>query len=105
MTERSTAHPTWESSINEKVERIALTEEPVLISGEAGTGKYVVAQAVHNQGTRHHKPFVRVECATAPDRLEIELFGFSRSPEPGALQTRPGILHATVSGCQLIEYF
>ncbi len=73
------------------VERIAQTDIPVLICGESGTGKDLVARLIHLKSSRQFKPFLKVNCAAIPrDLLESELFGFERGSFTGAYQSKPG---------------
>src|SRR5215212_504416 len=66
---------------------------PVLILGETGTGKGLVAQVIHQAGPRAGTPFVDVNCAAIPDTLlEAELFGFDRGAFTDARQAKPGLL-------------
>jgi two-component system response regulator HydG len=70
--------------------KVAFTTHPVLIFGEPGTGKGVVARAIHLNGPRSAEPFVTVECSTlAPAAIEAQLFGASKQP---ALLAQPGTL-------------
>ncbi len=69
--------------IRQAVEKIAPTNSRVLISGPAGSGKEVVARAIHNQSRRADAPFVVLNCAAmSPDRVEVELFGTERGETP-----------------------
>jgi two-component system, NtrC family, response regulator AtoC len=75
----------------QKVEQVAPTSSTVLLRGETGTGKELVAHAIHINSPREHKPFVRVNCAAlAPGVLESELFGHEKGSFTGAMQRRPG---------------
>ena len=63
-------------AVLEKVKLVAPTTSTVLIRGETGTGKELIAKAIHNIGPRYDRPFVKVNCAAIPlDLLESELFG------------------------------
>jgi transcriptional regulator with GAF, ATPase, and Fis domain len=71
--------------INELIEHVADTGLNVLISGESGVGKEVVAQNLYHKSIRKNKPFIKVNCAALPDGLlESELFGFERGAFTGA---------------------
>ncbi len=73
------------------LESVADTDCTVSVSGETGTGKELVARALHNASDRRNKPFVTVNCAAIPDNLlESELFGHARGAFTGALQARQG---------------
>jgi transcriptional regulator with PAS, ATPase and Fis domain len=77
--------------ILESIEMVANRRCNVLIEGETGTGKEVVARAVHSQGTRSRGPWVAVNCGAIPEALlEAELFGYVRGAFTGAVQTRIG---------------
>jgi two-component system, NtrC family, response regulator AtoC len=79
------------AEVVELIERAAETDVPVLVRGEPGTGKELVARALFARSSRSDKPFVKVNCAALPcDTLESELFGFERGAFGGALQHKPG---------------
>ena len=86
------------------VARLAPLDTTVLVLGETGTGKEVVARAIHYAGPRAHRPFVVVDCSTLPDALfESELFGHARGAFTGAVATRPGLLESADGGTVLID--
>jgi DNA-binding NtrC family response regulator len=84
--------------------KVAEAEAPVLITGEAGTGKEMVARAIHEKSSRASGPFVPVKCGTiADDLLEAELFGHEKGAFPGANQAREGRFQIADGGTLFIE--
>ena len=78
-------------TVLEQVERVGPTDSTVLILGETGTGKELIAQAVHNISPRCNRRFVKVNCAAIPaDLLESELFGHEKGAFTGAIAQRVG---------------
>jgi transcriptional regulator with GAF, ATPase, and Fis domain len=74
-----------------KVEQVAPTDSTVLILGETGTGKELVARAIHNESGRKNRPLIKVSCATLPSSLiESELFGHEKGAYTGAVTERKG---------------
>ena len=77
--------------IREMALQVADTDAPVLITGESGVGKEVLARFIHAQSSRRSRPLVKVNCAALPhDLLESELFGYERGAFSGAVGEKPG---------------
>ena len=86
------------------VEKVARTDSTVLISGETGTGKELIARAIHRQSTRSAKPFIRVNCAAIPPSLiASELFGHEKGAFTGAVQRRLGRFESAHGGTILLD--
>jgi two-component system response regulator PilR (NtrC family) len=86
------------------VRTAARTGAPVLVEGETGTGKEVVARAVHALGPRARAPFIPVNCAAVPESLaESEFFGHARGAFTGALDSRPGALRLADRGTLFLD--
>jgi len=86
------------------VRLVAPRDTTVLITGESGTGKDVVARATHHLSTRRPKPFVVINCAAIPEALlEAELFGFVKGAFTGAVQSRIGRIHAAQGGTLFLD--
>jgi len=76
----------------------------VLITGETGSGKDLVARAIHNQGPRAEQPFVHVNCTAVPDELfEAELFGHIKGAFTGAAQSRKGLMEVAHKGTLFLD--
>src|SRR5215831_16964027 len=88
----------------DKVEQVAPTNSTVLLRGETGTGKELVAHAIHINSSREEKPFVRVNCAAlAPGVLESELFGHEKGSFTGAMARRPGRFELADGGTLFLD--
>jgi formate hydrogenlyase transcriptional activator len=82
--------PAWKSVLHQ-ITQVARTDSTVLIHGETGTGKEVIARAIHERSRRSNKPLIKVNCGALPENLvESELFGHERGAFTGALGRRIG---------------
>jgi len=82
---------------------IAQTDSPVLITGETGTGKDMLAEEIHNASDRVDGPFIKVNCGALPETLlESEFFGHSKSAQPGSDHAKPGRLRMAHGGTLFI---
>ena len=103
------AQPCWGSgaamrAVMTMVDRVADAEVSVLISGESGVGKEVIARELHRRSARRSKPFVKVNCAALPaDLLESELFGHERGAFTGAQATRAGKFEYANEGTIMLD--
>jgi DNA-binding NtrC family response regulator len=88
----------------EQVETVAASNFTVLVLGETGTGKELVAQAIHRQSERRRKPFVALDCGAIPEQLlESELFGHERGAFTGADQRKQGRFQLAEGGTCLLD--
>src|SRR5207253_4278074 len=86
------------------VQRIAASTITVLITGETGVGKEVLAERLHQLSPRASRPFLRLNCAALSESLlESELFGHERGAFTGAVSAKPGLLETAAGGTVLID--
>jgi DNA-binding NtrC family response regulator len=91
-------------SVFEMAERVAATDATVLILGESGTGKDLLAQEIHERSPRASGPFVAVNCAALPENLiESELFGYEKGAFTGAAQQRKGKFELASGGTLFLD--
>lgn len=90
--------------VSDQIRQISPSRIPVLILGETGTGKEVVARAIHQQSPRKDAPFVALNCGALPESLlESELFGNERGAFTGADRTRPGVFEQADGGTLFLD--
>jgi len=90
--------------VRDLIERVSDTDVTVLIRGESGVGKELVARALHEQSLRKDKAFVKVNCAALPtELLESELFGFEKGAFTGAIQHKPGKFEFANHGTMFLD--
>jgi two-component system response regulator AtoC len=90
--------------VRDLIARVSDTDVTVLIRGESGVGKDLVARALHEQSLRKDKPFVKVNCAALPtELLESELFGFEKGAFTGAIQHKPGKFEFANHGTMFLD--
>jgi transcriptional regulator with AAA-type ATPase domain len=83
---------------------VAARDTTVLVTGESGTGKDLIAQEIHLISSRRNQPFVVVNCSAIPETLlEAELFGFTKGSFTGAVQSRIGRIHAAHGGTLFLD--
>jgi DNA-binding NtrC family response regulator len=91
-------------AIRELVDKVAPTDATVLISGESGSGKELVAQAIHGRSARSSGPFLGINCGALPPTLiESELFGFERGSFTGAARNHTGMVERASGGTLFLD--
>ena len=103
-TEMVIGETTEMQQLMREAERAAAASVSVLITGETGTGKEVLARTIHSAGTRAEKPFVPINCAALPDTMiESELFGYEAGAFTGAQKRKPGLIEIADGGVLFLD--
>ncbi|HCJ29117.1 MAG TPA: sigma-54-dependent Fis family transcriptional regulator [Pseudomonas sp.] len=90
--------------LRKQIGKLARSQAPVYISGESGSGKELVARLIHEQGPRHERPFVPVNCGAIPSELmESEFFGHKKGSFTGAMEDKPGLFQAADGGTLFLD--
>jgi formate hydrogenlyase transcriptional activator len=104
MFERIIGNSAALESVLEQVEQVAPTDSTVLIEGETGTGKELIAHAVHNASQRYGRAFIKLNCAAIPlDLLESELFGHEKGAFTGAIAQKIGRFEMADKGTLFLD--
>ena len=91
-------------SIRDAIKTVAPTMTTVLVTGETGTGKELIAQAVHRNSLRKENPFIKINCAAIPENLmESELFGYEKGAFTGAAYKKPGRFELAHNGTLFLD--
>jgi len=98
-----TRSPQMESLLGQ-AKLVAATDASVFIQGESGSGKELLARAIHNASPRHVKPFVAINCGAIPENLlESELFGHSKGAFTGAVKNHVGLFESATGGTLFLD--
>ena len=95
---------TWSQKIAMLIERVGSSDVPVLLQGETGVGKEVIARQLHARSRRAGRPFLKLNCAALPSELvESELFGYEKGAFTGAFKSTPGKFEMANGGTILLD--
>ncbi|CDZ94416.1 MULTISPECIES: sigma-54-dependent transcriptional regulator [Pseudomonadaceae] len=90
--------------LRKQIAKLARSQAPVYISGESGSGKELVARLIHEQGPRHDRPFIPVNCGAIPSELmESEFFGHKKGSFTGAIEDKPGLFQEANGGTLFLD--
>ena len=104
VQEEKIAPNSYLSKMDNLIKQVGCSEVPVLLRGETGVGKEVLAQQIHSCSRRARKPFVKINCAALPSELvESELFGYERGAFSGAYMQSPGLFETANEGTILLD--
>ncbi len=91
-------------TIYDIISKVANTPSTVLVTGDSGTGKELIARALHEHGGRSNEPFIKVNCAAIPpDLIESELFGYEKGAFTGAVTSKPGRFELAHGGTLFLD--
>ncbi|MBK9170127.1 MAG: sigma-54-dependent Fis family transcriptional regulator [Bryobacterales bacterium] len=94
----------WMARMETYLLRAATSDVPILIQGETGVGKEVIASFLHRNSPRANRPFIKLNCAALPSELiESELFGYEKGAFTGAFKSKPGRFDAAAGGTLLLD--
>jgi len=101
---RPTSTGTWSARVESLLKQVGLAEVPLLLRGETGVGKEVLARRFHLNSPRAQRPFLKLNCAALPSELvESELFGYERGAFTGAFKNSPGKFEMANGGTILLD--
>src|SRR5690606_2091363 len=90
--------------LQENITKLARSQAPVHIQGESGSGKELVARAIHEHSGRHKGPCIAVNCGAIPrERMESEFFGHKKGSFTGAIADKPGLFQAAQGGTLFLD--
>ena len=100
----ASSEDTWSERVASLLDKMAESDVPVLLRGETGVGKEVLARKLHARSERANRPFIKLNCAALPSELiESELFGYERGAFTGAFKSTPGKFEMANGGTLLLD--